>query len=152
MWRRQFLLELLLHYAPMADPLYLSFFLGCFGRLLSMACCSSLLWSRLAENRIVFSDVSWQFGLSSFVLGHFFLLGVGLGLSIKWVGVAKFLDPTIAPQNPTVRLLERRGGFWYPQGFIMACQVLSSISARAFSLVQGTFLVLRYTERALIKF
>ena len=34
----------------------------------------------------------------------------------------------------------------------MACQVLSSISARAFSLVQGTFLALRYTERALIKF
>ena len=33
----------------------------------------------------------------------------------------------------------------------MACQVLSSISARAFSLVQGTFLALRYTERALIK-
>ena len=34
----------------------------------------------------------------------------------------------------------------------MACQVLSSISTRAFSLVQSTFLVLRYTERALIKF
>ena len=34
----------------------------------------------------------------------------------------------------------------------MACQVLSFISARAFSLVQGTFLVLRYTEHALIKF
>ena len=34
----------------------------------------------------------------------------------------------------------------------MACQVLSSISARAFSLVQGTFLALRYTERTLIKF
>ena len=34
----------------------------------------------------------------------------------------------------------------------MACQVLSSISVRAFSLVQGTFLALRYTEHALIKF
>ena len=33
----------------------------------------------------------------------------------------------------------------------MACQVLSSISARAFSLVQGTFLALQYMERALIK-
>ena len=34
----------------------------------------------------------------------------------------------------------------------MACQVLSSVSARAFSLVQGTFLALRYTERTFIKF
>ena len=34
----------------------------------------------------------------------------------------------------------------------MACQVLSSVNARVFSLVQGTFLVLQYTERALIKF
>ena len=77
---------------------------------------------------------------------------MGLGLSIKWVGVAEFFDPTIAPQNSAVRLLERRGGFWCPQAFIMACQVLSFISARAFSLVQGTFLLLWYTERALIKF
>ena len=60
-----------------------------------MACRSSLLGSRLAENRVVLGDVSWQFGLSLFVLGHFFLLGVGPGLSIKWAGVAKFFDPTM---------------------------------------------------------
>ena len=59
-----------------------------------MACHSSLLRSRLVENRVVVDDVSWQFGLSSFVLGHFFLLGVGLGLSIRWAEVAKFFDPT----------------------------------------------------------
>ena len=117
-----------------------------------MACRSSLLGSGLAENRIVLGDVSRPFGLSSFVLGHFFLLGVGLRLSIKWAGVVKFFDPTIVPQNPAVRLLGRRGGFWCPWAFIMACQVLSSISARAFSLVQGMFLVLQYTERAFIKF
>ena len=76
-----------------------------------MACCSSLLGSGLAENRIVLDNVSRQFGLSSFVLRHFFLLGVGLGLSVKWAGVVKFFDPTIAPQNPVVRLLGRRGGF-----------------------------------------
>ena len=34
----------------------------------------------------------------------------------------------------------------------MACQVLSSVSARVFSPIQDTLLVLRYTERALIKF
>ena len=44
------------------------------------------------------------------VLGHFFLLGMGLGLDMKWVGVAKFFDPTIAPQNSVVQLLGR-GGF-----------------------------------------
>ena len=49
----------------------------------------------MAEDRIVLDDAAWQFGLSSFVLGHFFFLGVGLGLSIKWAGVAKFNDPTI---------------------------------------------------------
>ena len=34
----------------------------------------------------------------------------------------------------------------------MACQVLSSVSARVFSPDQGTLLALRYTERVLIKF
>ena len=87
-----------------------------------------------------------------FVLGHSFLLGVGFGLSMRWAGVVKFFDPTITPQNPAVRLLRWRGGFWCPRAFILACQVLSSASARASSLVQGLFLVLWYTERALIKF
>ena len=59
-----------------------------------MACCSSLLGFGLAEERIVLNNVSGPFGLSSFVLGHFFFFGVGLGLSIKWAGVAKFFDPT----------------------------------------------------------
>ena len=152
MRRWQFLLELLLLQASMANSLYLSFFLGCSARLPLMACRSSLLWSRLAENRIVLGGASWQFGLSSFALGHFIFLNVGLGLSIKLAGVAKFFDPIIVPQNPAVRLLRRRGGFWCPRAFIMACQVLSSVNARVFSLVQGTFLVLQYTERALIKF
>ena len=59
-----------------------------------MACRSSLLKSGIAENRIVLGDVSRPFGLSSFILDHFFLLGMGLGLSIKWAKVAKFFDPT----------------------------------------------------------
>ena len=117
-----------------------------------MACHSSFLWSRLAEDGIVLGDVSWQFELSLFILECFFLFSIGLGLCIKWAEVTEFFDPTIAPQNPAVRLRERKGWFWCPQAFVMACQVLSSISARAFSLVQGTFLTLRYTERILIKF
>ena len=83
----------------MAVLWYLSFFLGCSRRLPSIACCSSLLGSGLAENKIVFGDVSKPFGLFSFVLGHFFLLGVGLGLSMKWARVIKFFVPTITPSK-----------------------------------------------------
>ena len=46
-----------------------------------------------AENRIFLDNVSRLFGLSLFVLGHFSLLGVDLGLSIKWAGVVKFFGP-----------------------------------------------------------
>ena len=59
-----------------------------------------------------------QFRPSLFVLGHFFLLGVGIGFDMKWVGVSRISGPTIAPQNPTVRLPGRRGGFWCPQGLL----------------------------------
>ena len=60
---------------------------------------------------IVLGNVFWQFGPSSFVLGHFFLLGVGLGLDLKWAEVAKFFDPTIALKNLAVRLLRQGEGF-----------------------------------------
>ena len=85
-----------------------------------MAGRSSLLGSRLAEDKIVLDYISGPLGLSLFVLGHFFLLGVGLGLNMRWAGVVKIFDPTIAPQNPAVRFLGRKGGFWCPRPFIMA--------------------------------
>ena len=134
----------------MVDPLHLCFPLGRFGRLPLTACRFFLPWSRFAEDRIVLGNVSWQFGHSSFILGHFFLLGVGLGLDMKWAGVTKFFGPTIAPQNPAVQLLGRGGGFWCPQAYVMAGRVLSFVSARASSPAQGTLLVLRYTRRAVI--
>ena len=59
-----------------------------------MAGRSSLLGSGLAEDIIVLGDVSGSLGLSLFVLGHSFLLGVGLGLSVRWAEVVKFFDPT----------------------------------------------------------
>ena len=65
----------------------------------------------IVEDRIVLGNVPWQFGPSLSVLGHIFLLGMGLGPNMKWAGVAKFFGPTIAPQNPAVRLLGRGGGF-----------------------------------------
>ena len=134
----------------MADSLHLCFPLGRFGRLPLVVCCFFLPWSRFAENRIVLGNVSWQFRPSSFVLGHFFLLSVGLGLDMKWAGVAKFFGPTIAPQNPAVYLLGRGGGFWCPRAYVTVGRVLSPVSARASSPAQGTFLAFRYTRRAVI--
>ena len=79
----------------MAISLHLRFPLGRFGRLPLVACRFFLSRSQFAENRIVLSNASWQFGPSSFVLRHFFLLDVGLGLDMKWVEVAKFFGPTV---------------------------------------------------------
>ena len=59
-----------------------------------MAGRSSLLGSRLAEDKIVLDYISGPLGLSLFVLGHFFLLDVDFGLSIKWGGVVRFFGPT----------------------------------------------------------
>ena len=60
---------------------------------------------------MVLGDDSQQLGPSLLILERFFFLGVGFGLDTKWAGLAKSFDPIIAPQNPAVRLLERRGGF-----------------------------------------
>ena len=94
MRRWQLVLELLFHYSPMAVSLHLCFPLGRSGRLPLVACRFLLSWSRSVENRIVLVNVSWQFGPSSFVLGHFFLFDVGLGLNMKRAGVTKFFGPT----------------------------------------------------------
>ena len=94
MRRWQLILELLLHYTLMTVSLHLCIPLGRSGRLPLVACCFLLPWSRFAENKIVLSNVSWQLGPSSFILGHFFLLDMGLRLDMKWAGVAKFFGPT----------------------------------------------------------
>ena len=150
MRRWRLILELILHYTPMADSLHLCFPLGRSGRLPLVVCRFLLPWSRFSENRIVLGNVSWWFGPSSFVLEHFFLLGMGLGLDMKWAGVAKFFGPTIALQNPTVRLLRRGGEFWCLRAYVESGRVLSPVSARASSPAQGTLLAFRYTRRAVI--
>ena len=60
---------------------------------------------------MVLSDASQQLGPSLLTLGRFLFLDVGLGLDMKWAGLAKSFGPTITPQNPVVRLLGWRGGF-----------------------------------------
>ena len=47
------------------------------------------------QYRIVLGNVPWQFGPSLFVLGHIFLLSMGLGLDMKLIGVVKSFGPTI---------------------------------------------------------
>ena len=92
--RWQLVLELLFHYSPMVVLLHLCFPFGRSRRLPLVACRFLIPWSRFTENRIVLSNVYWQFGPSSFVLGHFFLFDVSLGLNMKWAGVTRFFGPT----------------------------------------------------------
>ena len=46
---------------------------------------------------MVLGDASQQLGRSLLILGRFFFLGMGLGLDMKWAGLAKSFGPTIAP-------------------------------------------------------
>ena len=68
------------------------------------------LKSRDAEDRVILGCISRLFGISPLVLGNYsprhgpwVLMESGPG--------HKFSDPTIAPQNPAVRILGRIGGF-----------------------------------------
>ena len=98
----------------MAISLHLRFPLGCFGTLWETAL-GGMPLSPSVISVCREQDCPRQCLLTvrtfSFVLGHFFLLDVGLGLNMRWAGVTRFFGPTIAPQNPTVRLLGWRGGF-----------------------------------------
>ena len=69
-----------------------------------------LLKSWEAENRDILGCEYGQFGLSLLVFGishprhrHWALMGSGPGYELS--------DPTIAPQNPAIRLFGRIGGF-----------------------------------------
>ena len=61
MRRWQLILELLFHYSSIAVSLHLCFPLGCFGKLPLVACRFLLPWFWYAENKIVLSNISWQF-------------------------------------------------------------------------------------------
>ena len=107
MRRWQLILELPLHYTPMTISLHLRSPLGRSRRLSLVACRFLLPWSQFAENKIVFGNVSWQFGPSLFILGHFFFLGVGLGLDMKWARIAKFFGPT-ATKHGKMKMFSRK--------------------------------------------
>ena len=92
--RWQLLLELLFYHAPMAGPLGLKLPLGC-SKELPLATWRfplPLFW--FAEDRVVLGSIFWQTGFPLFVFRHFFLLGMGLGLDMKWAGVLRSFGPT----------------------------------------------------------
>ena len=62
------------------------------------------------EDSPVLGSISWQSGFPLFVLGHFFLLGMGLRPDMKWAGLYQILQPHNSPSKsccPALRT-ERR--------------------------------------------
>ena len=93
--RWQLLLGLLFYHAPMADPLGSESPLGSSRGLPLAMWRLPLLWFWSAEDKVVLGSIFWQSGFTSFVLGHFFLLGVGLGLDMEWAEVSRSPWPHI---------------------------------------------------------
>ena len=62
----------------------------------------------------------------------------------------KQLTPIIAPQNLAFRLLRRKGGFWYLHLIPSVVLLRLAEPQNAFLPTQGTSLILRHPERAII--
>ena len=58
-----------------------------------------LLWFWLAEDRVVLGSTFWQFEFPSFVLEHFFLLGVALWFEMEWAEAFRTLWPHNSPSK-----------------------------------------------------
>ena len=108
----------------MASPLGSELPLGCSRGLLLVTWRFPISWFWSVEDGVVLGSISWQFGFSLFVLGHFFLFDMSLEFDMKWAGVPRSFGPTIAPQNLAARLLGRGGGLWCSWAYIMASWVL----------------------------
>ena len=91
--RWQLLMGLLFYHAPTADPLGLESHLRSSRGLPWETWHLPLLWFWSTEDRVVLSSIFWQSGYPSFVLRHFFLLSVGLGLDMGWAEVSRSLWP-----------------------------------------------------------
>ena len=96
----------------MADPLGLESPLGSLRGLPLAMWCLLLLWFWSTEDRVVLGSIFWQSGFPSFVLWHFFLLGVGLGLDMEWAEVSRSFWPHNSPSNPPPCPRSRATWFW----------------------------------------
>ena len=94
-WRWQLLLELLFYHAPMAGPQGSKLPLECSRGLPLVAWRFPLPWFWSVEDGVILGSISWQSRFPLFVLKHFFLLGMGLGLDMKWAGVPRSFGPTL---------------------------------------------------------
>ena len=94
-------------------------------------------WS--AEDRVILGCSPRHFGLSPFVLGKY-PPQHGPRALIKRGLDHKFPGPTIAPQNPAIRLLGQIGGFWWHRISVNAYQSLLPIGSRDFSSARDTSL------------
>ena len=129
--RWQLLLGLLFYHALMTSPLGSEFPLGCLKGLPLVTGRLSLLWFWSAEDKVVLDSIFWQSGFLLFVLGHFLLLGMGLGLDMKWAGVLRSFGLTIVPQNHAAWRFGL-GGFWCSRAYIMAGWVLFPYGRQGF--------------------
>ena len=86
---------ILLHHAPIAVPLCWSFCLGRLGGLPLRVCYFFLPWPRFAEDGTILDDSSQQLWAFFIHPRASFLLGLGLGFDIKWVGVPRSFGPTL---------------------------------------------------------
>ena len=134
----------------MAGPLGLELPLGC-SRGLPLATWRFPLprfWS--AEDRVIFGSISWQSGFPLFVLGHFFLLGMGLRFDMKWARIPRSFGPTIAPQNLLPGSSDGEEDFDILEPISWPVEFCSPMGARAFLPAQGTLLAFRRTRCTLI--
>ena len=83
----------------MADPLGSKSSLGSSRGLRPAMWRLPLQWFWSAEDRVVLGNIFWQSRFPSFVLGHFFILGVGIGLDMKWAGLCQILQPHNSPSK-----------------------------------------------------
>ena len=58
-----------------------------------------LPWFWPAEDKVILGSTFWQSGFPSFVPGHFFILGVGLGLEMEWAEVSRTFWPHNSPSR-----------------------------------------------------
>ena len=73
--------------------------LGCSRGLPLATWCFPLPWFWSAKDRVVLGSISWQTGFPLFVIGHFFLLGLGLRLDMKWAEPCQILQPHNSPSK-----------------------------------------------------
>ena len=95
--RWQLLPELFFYHTLMAGPLGSKLPLGCSNGLPLAAWRFPLPWFWFVQDRVIIGSIFWQSGFPSFVLGHFFLLGVSPELDMRWVEVPRSFGPTIVP-------------------------------------------------------